>query len=155
MARTDGRAMLLALTGLHQLGAACWIGGLPALLASLGLTPASARLVGQRYSHLAAAGVGLILLGIAGYWVGYIGSIEAVYGTAYGAMSATKAVMLAMLLALGGSNWLVLHRLARPRPGCCGCAVSSRRRSSSASPSLAVAASLTSVPPPPTCRRTG
>ena len=31
--------MLLAATGLHQLGAAFWIGGLPALLASLRLTP--------------------------------------------------------------------------------------------------------------------
>ena len=50
VARTEGRAMLLAATGLHQLGAAFWIGGLPALLASLRLTPASARLVGQRYS---------------------------------------------------------------------------------------------------------
>ena len=37
VARTDGRAMLLAATGLHQLGAAFWIGGLPALLASLRL----------------------------------------------------------------------------------------------------------------------
>src|SRR4051794_28798070 len=117
VARTDGRAMLLAATGLHQLGAAFWIGGLPALLASLRLTPASARLVGQRYSHLAAAGVGLILLGIAGYWVGYIGSLEAVYGTAYGAMSATKAVMLVMLLALGGSNWLLLHRMRASEGG--------------------------------------
>ncbi|MFC7476162.1 copper resistance D family protein [Dankookia sp. GCM10030260] len=112
VARTEGRAMLLAATGLHQLGAACWIGGLPALLASLHLTPASARLVGKRYSHFAAAGVGLILLGVAGYWVGYIGTVEAVYGTVYGAMSATKAVFLGMLLVLGGSNWLLLHRRA-------------------------------------------
>jgi putative copper resistance protein D len=147
VARTDGRAMLLAATGLHQLGAALWIGGLPALLASLRLTPTSARLVGQRYSHLAAAGVGLILLGIAGYWVGYIGSVEAVYGTAYGAMSATKAVMLVLLLALGGSNWLVLHRLRASEAGLLRVRRFVESEIILGIAVLAVAASLTSVPP--------
>ncbi|MCB4820185.1 CopD family protein [Roseicella aerolata] len=111
MARTQDRAMLLAATGLHQLGAALWLGGLPALLASLRLTPGSARRIGQRYSALAAAGVGLILLGAAGYWLGYIGEVGALYETAYGALSATKAVMVGLLLLLGASNWLLLHRL--------------------------------------------
>ncbi|TDH61604.1 copper resistance protein [Dankookia rubra] len=147
VARTEGRAMLLAATGLHQLGAAFWIGGLPALLASLRLSPASARLVGQRYSHFAAAGVGLILLGIAGYWVGYIGSVEAVYGTAYGAMSATKAVMLAMLLTLGGSNWLLLHRLRASEGGLLRVRRFVEAEIILGIAVLAVAASLTSVPP--------
>ncbi len=147
VARTDGRAMLLLATGLHQLGAACWIGGLPALLASLRLTPASARQVGQRYSVFAAAGVGLILLGIAGYWVGYIGSVEAVYGTAYGAMSATKALMLGMLLLLGGANWLLLHRFTGDPGGLLRVRRFVEAEIMVGVAVLAVAASLTSVPP--------
>jgi putative copper resistance protein D len=147
VARTEERTMLLAATALHQLGAALWIGGLPALLASFRLTPASARLVGQRYSAFAAAGVGLILLGILGFWVGYIGGVEALYGTAYGAMSATKAVMLGLLLLLGGSNWLLLHHITASEGG-----LQRVRRFVEAEimigvAVLAVAASLTSVPP--------
>ena len=147
VARTEDRAMLLAATGLHQLGAALWIGGLPALLASLRLSPASARLVGQRYSAFAAGGVGLILLGIAGYWVGYIGSIEAVYGTAYGAMSATKALMLGMLLLLGGSNWLLLHRMTASEAGLLRVRRFVEAEITIGIAVLALAASLTSVPP--------
>jgi putative copper resistance protein D len=145
IARTEDRAMLLAATALHQAGAALWLGGLPCLLAALGLTPASARMVGQQYSWLAAAGVGLILLGATGFWFGYIGGMEAVYGTAYGSMAATKAVMLVLLLALGAANFRLLHRagtVALPR----------LRRFIEAEMGigiavLAVAASLTSVPP--------
>lgn len=147
VARTEGRAMLLAATGLHQLGAAFWIGGLPALLASLRLTPDSARRVGQRYSHLAAAGVGLILLGILGYWLGYIGSVEAVYGTAYGAMSATKLVMLALLLLLGGANWLLLHHAKASPAGLLRVRRFVEAEITLGIAVLAVAASLTSVPP--------
>jgi putative copper resistance protein D len=147
IAREEGRTMLLAATGLHQTGAALWLGGLPGLLGALRLTPASARLVGRRYSWLAACGVGLILLGVGGFWLGYIGEVAAVYGTAYGAMSATKLVMLALLLALGAGNFLLLHRL-RTGPD----ALVWVRRFVEAEMSiglavLAVAASLTSVPP--------
>lgn len=147
MARTEGRAMLLASTGLHNLGAALWIGGLPALLASFRLSPASARLVGQRYSAFAAGGVGLILLGILGYWAGYIGGTEAVYGTAYGAMSATKGVMLALLLVLGGSNWLLLHRFTGSERGLMRVRRFVESEIAIGVAVLAVAASLTSVPP--------
>ena len=104
--------MLLAATALHQAGAALWIGGLPALWAALRLDPVVAGVVGRRYSAFAAAGVGLILLGILGFWIGYIGGVEALYGTAYGAMSSTKAVMLGLLLLLGLGNFLALHRLS-------------------------------------------
>ena len=147
IAREEGRAMLLAATGLHQAGAAFWLGGLPCLLAALRLTPASARRVGQRYSVLAAGGVGLILLGSAGFWLGYIGAVEAVYGTAYGSMAATKLVMLGLLLALGAANYRLLHRMA-PTPG----GTLRLRRFIEAEMAigiavLAVAASLTSVPP--------
>lgn len=147
VARTEGRAMLLAATGLHQLGAALWIGGLPALLASFRLSPASARMVGQRYSAFAAGGVGLILLGIAGFAVGYLGEVNALYGTAYGAMSSTKAVMLGVLLLLGGANWLLLHRFTASPAGLVRVRRFVESEIAIGIAVLAVAASLTSVPP--------
>ncbi|MBX9698188.1 MAG: CopD family protein [Acetobacteraceae bacterium] len=161
MARTEGRPMLLAATALHATGAALWLGGLPALLATLRLDPATARAAGRRYSGFAAGGLGLILLGIAGFWLGYLQEASALYGTAYGAMSSTKAVLLALLLLLGLGNFLLLHRLAPP-PRAVGAAVAAPpgpdagllrvRRFVECEIALglavlAVAASLTSVPP--------
>ncbi|WP_135470504.1 CopD family protein [Crenalkalicoccus roseus] len=159
MARVEGRGALLAATALHQLGAALWLGGLPALLAALRLPAPAARRVGRRYSALAATGVGLILLGIAGFWGGYFGGVEALYGTAYGAMSSTKAVLLGLLLLLGLANFLLLHAMA-PSPRSAGAAavgggdggLRRLRRFVECEIALgigvlAVAGSLTSVPP--------
>lgn len=123
VAQLEGTAMLYIATVLHQTGAALWLGGLPLLLWSLRrLGPEAAWTVGRRYSVLAASGVGLILLGTVGFWLGYIGDIEGVYGTAYGAMSATKLVFLVVLLALGGANFVLLHGwpLLVPRPATAG-----------------------------------
>lgn len=159
MARTEGRAVLLAATALHQAGAALWLGGLPALLAALWLAPASARAVGRRYSAFAAGGVGLILLGVVGFWRGYIGAPEAVWGTAYGAMSATKLTFLGLLLLLGLGNFLALHRLGPSARALGAAAVPAPDRGlprlrrfveceiGLGLAVLAVAASLTSVPP--------
>jgi len=147
VARSEGRAALLLATGLHQAGAALWIGGLPALLAALRLTPASAQLVGRRYSGFAAGGVGLILLGVLGYWFGYVGQVEAVYGTAYGAMAATKLILLGLLLALGASNFLILHRLEVAPTGLLRVRRFVEAEMAFGLAALAVAASLTSVPP--------
>lgn len=159
MARTEGRPLLLAATALHQLGAALWLGGLPPLLAALRLDQATARATGRRYSGFAAAGVGLILLGIAGFWLHYIGEGAALYGTAYGAMAATKGALLGLLLLLGLGNFLLLHRLG-PAPRAVGAAAVAAgdpallrvRRFVECEIAvgiavLALAASLTSVPP--------
>jgi len=43
----------------------------------------------------------------------YVGSLDALYGTAYGVMVSTKAALLAGLLFLGGMNFLVVERLRR------------------------------------------
>lgn len=159
MARTEGRPLLLAATALHQVGAALWLGGLPPLLAALRLDAETARATGRRYSGFAAAGVGLILLGIAGFWVDYIGEGAALYGTAYGAMAATKGALLGLLLLLGLGNFLLLHRLG-PAPRAVGAAAVATgepallrvRRFVECEIAvgiavLALAASLTSVPP--------
>ena len=103
--------------------------------------------MGRRYSRFAAAGVGLILLGILGFWQGYIGEVEAVYGTAYGAMSATKAVLLGLLLLLGLGNWLLLHRLTGVSSGLLRVRRFVEAEMAVGLAVMAVAASLTSVPP--------
>ncbi len=115
MSRPEGRAGLLLATALHQAGAALWLGGLPALLMALRQEwlPAALQQVGGRYSALAGSGVALIVLGIAGFWLGYIQRPDALYGTAYGAMAATKGQLMAALLLLGAANWFLLHRFAR------------------------------------------
>jgi len=115
MARTEDRLPMLAATFVHQAGAALWLGGLPAFLMALRLPwpEAAAQKVGARYSRLAVAGVLGIVAGVVGYYLGYVQSPEAIYGTAYGAMSATKSVLFAVLLLLGLANFLLLHHFAR------------------------------------------
>ena len=146
-ARAEGRAGLLLASGLHQAGAGLWLGGLPALLAALALAPAAAAQVGRRYSWLAAGGVVLILLGILGFATGYIGDIGALYGTAYGAMSSTKALLLACLLGLGAANWRLLHRAAPTAAGLLRLRRFVECEMAIGLAVLALAASLTSVPP--------
>ena len=114
-ARLDDRAVLLAVSALHQFGAAIWIGGIPAFIAALrrAADGASLRLIGARFSGLSMAGVGCIIVSAAVLAWFYIGDWEAVYGTAYGVMASAKAVMFAALLALGFGNFLVVRRLRR------------------------------------------
>jgi putative copper resistance protein D len=112
--RVEGRAVLLALGALHMLAIASWIGALPYLV--LSLARVQDRHLGQwlcrRFSNLAAlsvafvAGSGLALSGV------YIDSAGALYGTAYGAMVSAKAILFALLLILGGLNFLTVRRMA-------------------------------------------
>ena len=118
IARPGERWAMLVASGAHLLGAALWLGGLPAFLLALRRTNGSpaAQHVGAAYSRLAVVGVGLLLLGAIAIGVGFIGSVEAVYGTAYGAMAATKTVLLACLLLLGLGNFLIIRRAAADSP---------------------------------------
>src|ERR1700761_8152309 len=61
-ARLDGRGVLLAVEGLHQFGAAIWIGGIPCFLLALARLRdgAAIRLAGARFSRMSMAGVGCI-----------------------------------------------------------------------------------------------
>ena len=113
-ARFDHNALLLFATGAHELGAALWLGGLPCFWVVLhgGVAGALARRIGTRFSALATTGVALILVGVVTFVPLYIGSSEAVYGTAYGAMAATKGVLLGMLLLLGLANSRAVRRFA-------------------------------------------
>jgi putative copper resistance protein D len=115
MARLDGRAPLALADVLHMAGAAVWIGGIPYFLLALAGTHTGTawRRIGKRFSLMAMASVTVLLAGGLVMAVVYIGSLDALYGTAYGVMVGTKACLLAGLLFLGGMNFLVVERLRR------------------------------------------
>src|SRR5229473_471136 len=112
MARLDYRAPLVAFTALHQAATAAWLGGLPYLLIAIrrAPTPEFARRLSARFSQLALASVAV--LASAGFVlsVAYVGSFKAVYGTSYGAMVATKALLFGILLFLGALNFQLVRR---------------------------------------------
>ena len=118
VARPGERWMMLLASAAHLLGAALWLGGLPAFLLGLRRTDGSeeSRLLGSAYSRLAVAGVALLLVGALAIGIGFIGSVDAVYGTAYGAMAATKTVLLACLLLLGLGNFLLIRNATAGTP---------------------------------------
>ena len=101
-ARLDHRATLAAFTLLHQLATATWIGGLPYLIAVR--RPASDA-VWKRFSVLSLASVAVLTgAGVALSYF-YVGSVAALYGSAYGVMVGAKVALFAMLLVLGGVNY--------------------------------------------------
>ncbi len=115
VARLDDRGILIVATTLHLLGAAVWIGGIPAFIMALSRIRdgASLRLVGARFSRLSMIGVGCILVSAALFSVFYIGAWDGLYGTAYGVMVTGKGVLFLGLLGLGFGNFLVVERLRR------------------------------------------
>lgn len=103
--RFDDRGWLMTVTILHQLAAAIWVGGVAQLLALWYLTrldevakSAWPRAV-VRFGALGVGSVVLLLLtGLPLAWT-YIGSWDGLFGTGYGCLVVTKALML--LIALG------------------------------------------------------
>ena len=115
VARLDDRGVLMVATTLHLLGAAVWIGGIPAFIMALSRVRdgASLRLVGARFSRMSMIGVGCILVSAVLFSVYYIGALAGLYATAYGVMVTGKGVLFLMLLGLGLGNFLVVERLRR------------------------------------------
>ena len=113
VARLDDRGVLFVATFIHQLGAAIWIGGIPAFLMALWRIHDGKgwRLVGARFSLLSQIGVGCIFVSALVFSLLYIGAPDAVYGTAYGVMAGAKAAMFVALLALGYANSRTVARL--------------------------------------------
>lgn len=114
--RLEHQVPLMLLTGLHQLGAALWIGGMPylwLLISSRGSDSAveddnAVRAV-RRYSAMSVASViVLVAAGITMAWV-YTQSWSAVYGTAYGVVLMAKSTMFAVILGLGDGNFLLIR----------------------------------------------
>ena len=109
--RLEGRPLLVTLSSIHELATGFWIGGLPFLV--LGLYRAKdlyARwYITERFSRLALCSVGALAISGLVMSVIYIGSWQAVLGTAYGIMVLAKVTMLGALLILGGVNFLLLR----------------------------------------------
>jgi putative copper resistance protein D len=148
MARLEYRFPLAVVTALHQGATATWLGGLFYLLIAIPRSPDN-QVAGQliaRFSKLALMSVAV--LAAAGFTLGfaYVGSLDAVYGTSYGIMVATKVMLFATLLLLGALNF----QIARSPSG--GAVIASLKRFGEAEIGIGItviltAASLTSLPP--------
>src|SRR5580693_3600718 len=148
MARLEYRFPLAVVTALHQGATATWLGGLFYLLVAIPRSPDNpfARQLISRFSKLAL--ISVAVLAAAGFTLGfaYVGSIDAVYGTSYGIMVATKVILFGTLLLLGALNF----QIARSPSG--GAVIASLKRFGEAEIGIGItiiltAASLTSLPP--------
>ncbi len=109
--RMEGRGTLVGLTTLHLLATASWIGGLPYLLLTMKrISEQGARIrIGQRFSRLAQISVAFLFLAGLGMSLVFVGSWNALYGTAYGIMVGTKVVLIGCLLLLGAANYFIVR----------------------------------------------
>lgn len=114
VARLEHREILFAVSALHQLGAALWIGAIPAFVASLGALDYRAAniAIGERFSRLCLVAVAMIAASAGVLWWFYIGDFDGLYGTAYGVMVATKSALFLLLLALGAANNRAIRAMA-------------------------------------------
>ena len=113
--RLEGRPLLVTLSSIHELATGFWIGGLPFLV--LGLYRAkdldTRWYITERFSRMALFSVGALAISGLVMSVIYIGSWQAVLGTAYGIMVLAKVTMLGVLLILGGVNFLLLRNFPK------------------------------------------
>jgi putative copper resistance protein D len=117
--RMEDRVVLVGLTVLHYLTTASWIGGLPFLLLAVKRLPDGAPKTSliRRFSTTAQISVALLIAaGVAMSWA-YVGSIAAIYGTAYGIMVSTKVALLLCLLLLGAANYYIVKNIGTPSAG--------------------------------------
>jgi len=148
--RIDDRTILMGLTSLHYLATAAWIGGLPYLLLAMRrvMEPEARVRISQRFSRLAQVSVAVLFFAGLGMTLVYVGSWNALYGTAYGIMVSTKIVLFACLLLLGATNYYIAKRAGAASTA--GATSLSRFGEVEIGIGLAVilaAASLTSQPP--------
>jgi copper resistance protein D len=148
MSRLDYRVPLVVFTALHQAATAAWLGGLPYLLIAIrrARTPELARQLSAKFSQLALVSVAVLASAGLVLSFAYVGSIKAVYGTSYGAMVATKALLFGLLLFLGALNFQLVRR------GPASSILASLKRFGEAEIGIGItviltAASLTSLPP--------
>lgn len=119
--RMSGRPLLIALTLIHEAATGFWIGGLPFLI--LALFRCKEKVVRwyvtERFSRSALFSVGAIAVSGLLLGVAYIGTLRAIFGTAYGVMVTAKVLMLSVLVILGAINHQLLKHstpeVAMPR----------------------------------------
>jgi putative copper resistance protein D len=111
--RMDDRPLLIGLTTLHYLATASWIGGLPYLLLSAKRSgnPELRNQIARNFSRLAQISVAVLIFAGIGMSIRFVGSWNAMYGTAYGAMLGAKITFLLVLLLLGAANFYIVRGL--------------------------------------------
>jgi putative copper resistance protein D len=153
--RLDHRLVLTIFTAAHQVGAAVWIGAMPFLLVSMGRSedPAEAKRLLRRFSPMALAGAGAVVLGGVGMAWLYLGisgkSLSGLYGTAYGVMMMSKVYLVLLVMAMGAGNFFLVRKIDTAPVGL----LTRLRRFGEAEIGLGftavlAAASMTSQPPP-------
>lgn len=150
VARLDHRGILVALTLVHHLGAAAWIGGIFYLLIVLrhSLGSAAAATLVRRFSKTAMISVAALVVAGVTLSFFYIGSVPALGGTTYGIMVLAKTTLTMLLLGLGALNF----RIVRGVNKCVAQELLPLRRFAEAELGIGLtvllaAASLTSTPP--------
>jgi putative copper resistance protein D len=111
--RIDDRLVLASFSTIHYLATASWIGGLPYLLLAIRGVPDDDALtrIARRFSRLAQISVALLFAAGLGLSIWYVGSWNAVYGTAYGLMVSTKLIFFGCLLLLGAANYFLVRAM--------------------------------------------
>jgi putative copper resistance protein D len=116
--RLEQRGALMALTVLHQVGAAVWVGGVVQLVALWGL---ARRDVGAaaawpelvaRFSRVAVLSLIALLAAAVPLVVLYVGSWQGLVGTGYGSLVLTKVALLSAALLLAAFNFRAARRQA-------------------------------------------
>jgi copper transport protein len=98
---------------LHGVGIAFWIGALMPLAAMAGYPKAALLPVLNRFSRIAVAVVGVLVLSGLMLSVIQLESLDAIIGTKYGLILSIKLILVAVLLALAGLNrYLLMPALA-------------------------------------------
>ena len=117
----EGRVPLMALTVLHQVGAASWVGGVIQLAALRRLARRDAEVEAlwagaiPRFSRVAIASLlGLLVASAPIAWF-YVRSWGGLIGTGYGSLILTKIGLMGAALALGALNFAV-GRAGRDSP---------------------------------------
>jgi putative copper resistance protein D len=111
-ARLAARGWLIGLTALHQAATAVWIGGLLFWALAVRSTTdfSSVQRLSKRFSVSAQVGVGVLFLAGMGLTFFYVRSAGALVGTNYGVMVLAKVALFALVLLLGGLNYLIVWR---------------------------------------------
>ncbi|MBL1262685.1 copper resistance D family protein [Candidatus Methylomicrobium oryzae] len=111
VARFENRALLMAITAVHQTAAGAWIGGVLQLLLlrELGRRDAAARAFWPRAAaRFARLGIPAVLIliptGLVLAWT-YVGSLKGMAGTGYGSLVAVKITLLGCALGFALLNY--------------------------------------------------
>ena len=110
-ARLEDRPLLVALTALHHLGTAGWVGAMLFLLLTLRISPSfgNAKTLARRYSVMALVSVPTLILAGVGMSFFYVKTLGGLYGTTYGFMIIAKTYLMGLMLLLGAGNFQLLR----------------------------------------------